>query len=120
LSIFSPGPTNTNCCRRRILAGSDAASLDIIQRTLTYLFQHFAEDLKLPDVAELAGMTESTFSRFFQKNTGNSFSDHLAKLRLWQACKLLADTDIPITDICFQVGYMTSRTSTAPSCASIE
>ena len=66
----------------------------------------FAEDLKLPDVAELAGMTESTFSRFFQKNTGNSFSDHLAKLRLWQACKLLADTDVAITDICFQVGYM--------------
>jgi AraC-like DNA-binding protein len=51
-------------------------------------------------------MTESTFSRFFQKNTGNSFSDHLAKLRLWQACKLLADTDVAITDICFQVGYM--------------
>ncbi|TIX36961.1 MAG: helix-turn-helix transcriptional regulator, partial [Mesorhizobium sp.] len=84
----------------------DAQSLDIIQRTLTYLFQHFAEDLKLPDVAELAGMSESTFSRFFQKNTGNSFSDHVAKLRLWQACKLLSDTDILITDICFQVGYM--------------
>ncbi|TGV12111.1 AraC family transcriptional regulator [Mesorhizobium sp. M8A.F.Ca.ET.173.01.1.1] len=84
----------------------DAASLDIIQRTLTYLFQHFAEDLKLPDMADLAGMSESTFSRFFQKNTGNSFSDHLAKLRLWQACKLLADTDVPITEICFQVGYM--------------
>ncbi|WP_217571039.1 AraC family transcriptional regulator [Mesorhizobium sp. GbtcB19] len=84
----------------------DAESLDIIQRSLTYLFQHFAEDLKLPEVAQLAGMSESTFSRFFQKNTGNSFSDHVAKLRLWQACKLLADTEIPITDICFQVGYM--------------
>lgn len=58
----------------------DAASLDIIQRTLTYLFQHFAEDLKLPEVAELAGMTESTFSRFFQKNTGNSFSEVAAGL----------------------------------------
>ena len=97
----------------------DAASLDIIQRTLTYLFQHFAEDLKLPDVAERAGMSESTFSRFFQKNTGNSFSDHLAKLRLWQACKLLADTDVAITDICFQVGYMgdSQRLGRAPVAA---
>ncbi|MCY1238593.1 HTH-type transcriptional activator RhaR [compost metagenome] len=51
-------------------------------------------------------MSDTAFSRFFKKNTGNSFTDHVNKLRIWQACKLLAESDMPITDICFEVGYL--------------
>ncbi len=50
-------------------------------------------------------MSESAFSRFFQRSTGNTFTNHLVELRLWQACKLLAETTDPITDICFEVGF---------------
>ena len=84
----------------------DAGKRDVIQRSLIYIFKHLATDLHLAEIAEQAGMSESTFSRFFKKNTGNSFTDHVNKLRVWQACKLLAETDMPITDICFEVGYL--------------
>ncbi|MBN8952447.1 AraC-like DNA-binding protein [Rhizobium sp. WW_1] len=84
----------------------DAETLDVLQRSLTYIFEQLATDIHLREVAELAGMSESAFSRFFKKNTGNSFTDHVNKLRVWQACKLLAETDMPITDICFEVGYL--------------
>lgn len=84
----------------------DAETLDVLQRALIYIFEHIASDIHLADVAGLTGMSESAFSRFFKKNTGNSFTDHVNKLRIWQACKLLAESDMPITDICFEVGYL--------------
>ncbi len=84
----------------------DAESLDLLQRSLIYIFEHLATDIHIGALAELSGMSESAFSRFFKKNTGNSFTDHVNKLRIWQACKLLSETDMPITDICFEVGYL--------------
>ncbi|WP_429132366.1 helix-turn-helix domain-containing protein [Ensifer sp. 4252] len=84
----------------------DAESLDVLRRSLAYIYENIATDIHLTDVASMAGMSDTTFSRFFKKNTGNSFTDHVNKLRIWQACKLLAESDMPITDICFEVGYL--------------
>ncbi|ACB95952.1 AraC family transcriptional regulator [Beijerinckia indica] len=83
----------------------DPAMVDTVQQVMSYLFDHFTSDIRLTDLANMVGMSESAFSRFFQKNSGNSFTDHVMKLRLGRACKLLADSDMPITDICFEVGY---------------
>ncbi len=79
--------------------------LDTLQRALSFLFKNYTSDLRLKEVAAQAGMSESAFSRFFQRSTGNTFTNHLVELRLWQACKLLAETTDPITDICFEVGF---------------
>lgn len=84
----------------------DAESLDVLRRSLAYIYENIATDIHLSDVASTAGMSDTAFSRFFKKNTGNSFTDHVNKLRIWQACKLLAESDMPITDICFEVGYL--------------
>lgn len=83
----------------------DPATLDIVQRVLIHVFENFTTDVKLADLADIAGMSESAFSRFFKKNSGNSFTDHLTRLRINQACKLLADSEMSVTDICFEVGY---------------
>lgn len=83
----------------------DPLAVDTVQRILAYVFENFNRDIKLADVAAMAGMSESAFSRFFKKNSGNSFTDHVAKLRIGRACKLLADSDLPVTDICFEAGY---------------
>jgi len=76
------------------------------QPVVAYLIEHFAEDIRLPDIASRFGMNAWTFSRRFQKSCGKSFTDYLTTLRLAQVCKLLADTDKPVTEICFEVGYL--------------
>ena len=83
----------------------DSKTLDHVQRVLAYVFENFTSDINLSDLAGMVGMSENNFSRFFKKNSGNSFTDHITKLRISRACKLLSDSDIPITDICFEVGY---------------
>ena len=80
-------------------------SLEALQLVFAYIFANLAEDIRLPDMARMVGMSDSSFSRFFKKNSGNSFTDHVNKLRIWKAGQLLTDTSMPITDICFEVGY---------------
>lgn len=81
-------------------------SLDMLRKVLAYILANLHKDISLPDAAALTGMSESAFSRFFKKNSGHTFTDHVNKLRIWKASQLLADTDMPITEICFEVGYL--------------
>ena len=83
----------------------DSATLTLIDRAQAYIFENIKSDIHLCDVADLVGMEKNTFSRFFKKNSGNSFTDYVTKLRISLACRMLADSGVPVTDICFEVGY---------------
>ena len=78
-------------------------------RILAAVSRHLAENLstgvRLSDAARIAGMTETSFSRFFKAKTGNTFSRHVSALRTGKACELLARTDMAVTEICGEVGY---------------
>ena len=77
----------------------------MLQSARTYILANFTEDMRLPELARRFGMSEWAFSRFFKKNSGNSFSDYVTTLRLGYACKLLADSEMPVAEICFEIGY---------------
>ena len=78
---------------------------DLIDDALNYLFTNSAREIRLADVAARAAMSESSFSRYFRRSTGQSFSDTIRKLRLAHACQLLENTDEPISTICHRTGY---------------
>lgn len=84
---------------------ADDASLDKVERVTRYVSEHHAREIPLATVAELVGMSESAFSRFFAKATGNGFTRFLNRVRVARACELLSETEQPITDICFAVGF---------------
>ncbi|MET3898103.1 AraC-like DNA-binding protein [Devosia sp. UYZn731] len=76
-----------------------------IERAIDYILSHFLAGISLTDVAEMVGMSDSAFSRLFKAQVGNTFSDHVNILRVWTARKLLSDTDMPVTNICFEAGF---------------
>ena len=77
----------------------------LIDDALNYLFTNSAREIRLADVAARAAMSESSFSRYFRRSVGQSFSDTVRKLRLAHACQLLENTDEPISTICHRTGY---------------
>ena len=76
-----------------------------IDRVCTWINQHYAEAIALPDAAALVNMSVSAFSRFFKRALGKSFTDYVTELRLSHACKLLLETDASISEAAFQSGF---------------
>jgi AraC-like DNA-binding protein len=60
---------------------------------------------QMHEVAELVGLEPSAFSRAFRRMTGMNFSIYSRSVRVWRARALLAETESPITDICFEAGF---------------
>lgn len=105
LQVLSRSTEHSRLSSEQFAPPLDTDTFDLIQRILAHVLGNFAADIRISHVAEMAGMNESTFSRFFKRNTGNTFTDHLTKLRIGRACDLLANSGLPVTDICYEVGY---------------
>ena len=78
-----------------------------ISEIVDYISDNFHQHLYMGDVAERFGMSESRFSRYFRKETGNSFTDFVNQIRVNKACQLLTETDKYISTICYEVGFNT-------------
>ena len=79
--------------------------LKALEAALTHLQDNFLTNPRIGEVASLVGMSETAFSRFFKNMTGNTFTDHLRTLRLFAAKKLLRDSDMSVTEVCFAAGF---------------
>lgn len=78
---------------------------DDFSRALTYVDQHFTEDLDLDTLAAYAGFSRYTLSRMFRAQTGKTFTRYLSGKRVAQAMELLTETDLPVTQIGLKVGF---------------
>jgi len=77
-----------------------------IQVAYSYILKNFTNHaIKIRDIAKLLNMSDSAFSHFFRKYTNKSFTQFLIDMRIGYACKLLLDTDDPVSQICFDSGF---------------
>ena len=83
----------------------DNAQLDQIDTIVSRITDNLAQPLSAADLAAELGMTESKFSRFFRRATGNTFTDFVNQVRINRACQLLMESDRLITHICYEVGF---------------
>jgi len=83
----------------------DQYAADIIDRAFGYILDNLVGDVRLSVAADLIGMSESAFSKYFKRVTGQTFSDTVRKLRLAQAAKLLKETNLLVSSIYQRVGY---------------
>jgi len=81
------------------------AQVEQINGIVNRITANVAEPISMGDIAVELGMSESRFSRFFRRSTGNSFTDFVNRVRINSACHLLMQTDHYVTDICYQVGF---------------
>jgi AraC-like DNA-binding protein len=83
----------------------DDAALARISSIVDHLTHHYSDDFSMTDLCKQIGMTESSFSRYFRRATGNTFTDFVNRLRINRACQLLMETDRYISNVCYDVGY---------------
>ncbi|WP_157213475.1 helix-turn-helix domain-containing protein [Paenibacillus senegalensis] len=78
---------------------------DTTDGAMSYLEEHYAEDISLDIVASHLGITGAYLSALMKEKTGVNFSDHLNNIRIRKAKELLDSTDLSIQEIGQRIGY---------------
>ncbi len=78
---------------------------EVITAVMTYIDNHYREELSLEDVAKFAGFSRYYFSRSFKRQTGYSFKDYLCQKRLQVAMDLLIRTNRSMRDVATESGF---------------
>lgn len=76
-----------------------------IQKALAYLEGHYDDRVRLSDVAEACGVSESHLSRQFKKETGLSMSVWLNNRRIETAKAMLSMNNQSITEVAIACGF---------------
>ena len=85
--------------------GAAGEDQEMIAGVLTYINNHYQEDVTLDQVAAFAGFSRYYFSRSFRSKTGYSFKEYLCQKRIQVATDLLIHTRTPIQEIARESGF---------------
>ena len=76
-----------------------------LNNILNFTFNHLEKNIKIDDIAEIAHLSKSQFSRYFKLHTRKTYIEFLNELRVESACSLLLNRRNTIEAICYDVGY---------------
>ena len=76
-----------------------------MQNIRHYIHQHYAEKIRLEELAGKTHLSKPAFCNLFKKTFNVCYSDYLAEVRLCHAAKLLAETDLSIGTIISHTGF---------------
>lgn len=76
-----------------------------VEKTMEYMNLNFDKPIALSDVAKIANMTETAFSRFFKARTGTNFIDSLNDIRMGHASRMLIETTESVSEVAYHCGF---------------
>lgn len=83
-----------------------------IEAIKKYIETHFEESMTLDEIAGEFGYSKYHLNRRFQEGTGKSLHSYIRERRLWEAAKLLLETERTIVEIALSVGYSSQQAFT--------
>lgn len=99
------------CDNYRTLASSSYANIvnttdsRRVRKIYEHINNHFQEEIRLEELANIISMTPVALCRFFKLRTGKTVSDYIIDTRLGNATRLLVDTTNSIAEICYDSGF---------------
>ena len=101
----------SECPDARTLASSAYAKVIVesdsrrVLKVKEYISKNYMDEIRLSTLADLVGMTPTSFSRFFHQHTGKNLSEYIIDIRLGYATRQLVDTINSIKEISFCCGF---------------
>lgn len=80
-----------------------------VRRVLGYVQRNYARNIDLKQVALEFKMTPMYLGQIIKKETGETFTNHINRLRIDKAKQLLRDTNLKTNDIAEEVGYVNAN-----------
>lgn len=104
LSKFDDARELASSAFAKVNVGSDSRR---ILKVKNYIDEHFKEEMTLEQLAAIAGMTPTAFSRYFKLHTSKILSEYIVDIRLGHAARRLVDTTDAVSEICWTTGFNT-------------
>ena len=82
--------------------GLSAAKL---RQVTEFIAGNYGRDIKLAELAQVAGMSSFHFAREFKRTTGTTPHQYLIKFRIERAKALLAKRDLPLIEVSLRSGF---------------
>lgn len=76
-----------------------------IDEIILYINENYEKPLSLENVCKMAMMSKTYFCYLFKTITNQTFVSYLQNIRIQEAAKLLDQSNTPVTQICFDVGF---------------
>jgi AraC family transcriptional regulator len=99
---------SNSACREDTLASHRRA----VERVINAARERLCEPISLRDMSRVAYLSPFHFNRVFHEITGLPPTKFVSAMRLDEAKRLLLNTHLSITDICYEVGYNSLGTFT--------
>lgn len=80
---------------------------DRMSQVYEHVMKNFKEKISLEEVAAVANMSGSSFSRYFKSRVNKPFSEFLCEIRIGHACKMLHEKEMNISQVCYESGFHT-------------
>jgi AraC family transcriptional regulator len=74
-------------------------------RVVAFVSEHIAGNFTVADLADIACMSPAHFARSFKLTTGQCPHEFISRVRLTLAKNMLADRQLPISDIALLAGF---------------
>jgi len=76
-----------------------------LKAVLHFIQLNYLHSITLKNAAASIHLSESAFSKFFARKMGKPFTSYLNELRIAHACRLLVETDKPISNVAHASGF---------------
>lgn len=89
--------------------GNEDVTRSRMREVAAYLCEHAREPVTLTEVADHFAVSPSHLSRVFHQETGFGIREYLVHYRIRQACELLLNSDLSVTQVADQCGFSDSN-----------
>ena len=87
----------------------NAIQANRLKSILTYFYEHFPQKIQLQDVADVTFVNRYHISHLIKSGIGLTFSELLQHIRIEKAEVYLLGTELPISQIVFELGFSSYR-----------
>ncbi|HBC87661.1 MAG TPA: hypothetical protein DCZ94_11950 [Lentisphaeria bacterium] len=93
------------CFQRLLKEGEVHPDQNIVEKAVSYINEHFADDIDIAELSKKLNCSEGHFYRLFKKRIGMTPVSYISKVRIQNAAQWLMRSDLKLSQISNLVGY---------------